>query len=305
MKHLFTLALVVIANALFAQIETDGIDSTVVDTTYSYGPPPPERLHRFFLAADVGRGVSYHSILGEHYQELEDCRNEHENNIYVPTASLNLGYHLKRWWDVSVGLQYFQTGFDFSEQKSLSDTLPYEFSIGCDVYQAVHPSMGFVWAAFYDPRFVSGISGYHPTSATLKIRERYHYVGIPVKTELNIFVRHTIGRGLARLFVNAGVTPNYMVKQLYDMSFSNETWSYTVQDSVGIPAPFVRRWNLSSSFGGGITLMVRDHFEFRLEGNVQHQLIYFFNWRLGGNFDYQEKHSVNSTKISVRYYFRN
>jgi hypothetical protein len=297
MKHLFTFLLVLTSTLLWAQDDSLADDSTDYKTRAEYA----YRVHHFFLDIDAGFGTAHHTIFGNHYQELADCRHEHEKDIYIPTARVSLGYKLRHWWSVSIGLQYFETGFDFSEEKQLSDTLPSEFSIGCDVYQAVDPYRGFIRYAFFDPRFVSGIQGYHPSQATLNIRERYKYIGLPIQTELSTEL-HINSRGRTILFVNGGVTPNYMLKQEYDMSFSNESWNYVVQDSVGVPAPFVRRWNMMSSFGVGFTVIIRERYELKFEASNQYQLFYFFNWRLWGNYDYQEKHNISTLKVSFRYY---
>lgn len=297
MKHLFTFLLLLSGSMLFAQDDSLTDDSTDYETraTAAY------RLHHFFLDIDAGYGTAHHKIFGNHFQELADCRSMHEKNIRIPTARVSLGYKLQHWWSVSIGLQYFETGFDFSEEKQLSDTLPAEFSIGCDVYQAVNPQFGFIQYAFFDPRFASVIQGYHPSRATLNIRERYKYIGLPIQTELSttLFINT---RGRTTLFVNGGVTPNYMLKQEYDMSYSNDSWNYIVQDSVGVPAPFVRRWNMMSNFGVGFTVVIRERYELKFEASRQYQLLYFFNWRLWGNFDYQEKHDIGTLKLSFRYY---
>lgn len=300
MKHQFTLFLVLSVNLLCAQEDSLADDSTDYETRAQYA----YRFHHFFLDIDAGYGTAHHTIFGNHFQELVDCRKMHEKDIHIPTARISLGYKLKHWWSVSMGLQYFETGFDFSEEKQLSDTLPSEFSIGCDVYQAVDPYRGFIRYAFYDPRFASFIQGYHPTQATLDIRERYKYIGLPIQTEVSTTLLIN-WRGRSTLFVNAGVTPNYMLKQEYDMTFSNGSWSYVVQDSVGVPAPFVRRWNMMSNFGVGFTVIIRERYELKFEASRQYQMLYFFNWRLSGNFDYQEKHDIGTLKVAFRYYLGN
>lgn len=300
MKHLFTLLFILTANLLLSQVDSTAVgspDSLEIDLT----PPAPQRAKHLFLEFELGYGKSHYEIIGNKYPELVSCRGEHEKKIKVPTAELKVGYQIKNWWSVSAGFQYFQTGFDFSEEKMLSDTLPMEFVIGCEVYEVVDPQYGYVFAGFFDPRFASGIIGYHPAEATLSIKPRYHYLGFPVKTELSALLAVTRGHGWARLFVNGGVTPNYMVKQGYHQSYENESWSYVLEDSVGIPAPYLRRWNMSASVGVGLAFMIRKQCEVRIEMNRQDQLFCLFNWT---HEYYQERHGISTLNISWRYYFR-
>jgi hypothetical protein len=291
MKHLFTLLLIFCGIAVFAQEDTLQYDS--IPTSHS--------RRDFFLNAGFGYGVAHRGISTNGYSELVTCREACETPLNVPSAELNVGYHITNWWNVSVGLQYFQTGLRFSEEKTLSDTLPNEFSIGCDVYEAVNPRIGFVQYAFFDPRFVGVIQGYHPSSATLEVNLRYHYIGLPVKTSFTAVIRTSHFRDFG-LFVSGSITPNYMIRQLYDVRFKNHDWEFVQQDSTGIPAQFIRRWNLSTSVSVGVTLLRTKNCEVSLEVNRQDQLLNLFNWRLFSQFDYEEKHRIGRAVLSVTYF---
>lgn len=298
MKHWFTLIFLLVGMSILAQ--EDSPESDTAD--YELSPPIPKRAKRLFITASYGYGTSYHSVSSEKYAELVSCRGEHEKNLEVPSAELNVGYHIKHWWNVSVGLEYFETGFNFSEEKSLSDTMSHEFSNGCDVYNSVHPYAGYVWYGFHDPRFVGYIQGYHPTSATQKINVHYYYLGIPVKTELS-FTLSTAHLGYLRPYVVGGLTPNYMIRQQYDASFENGTWKYVQQDSIGIPYQFLRRGNVSTVAGFGLKFFVKNKFDVSAEYNRQDQLLDIFNWRFYDKQDYEEKHRVYRVKFAVTYYF--
>lgn len=300
MKHLFTLLLIFSVNVLTSQEDTLNEDSI----RYAMHPRAPQREHHFFVSTALRYGESYHALTSEKYPELVSCLGEHTRNAYFPSAELMLGYHIRNWWDVSIGVQYFETGYDYAATKQLSDTLPAEFAIGCDVYHAVDPKYGFIQANFYDPRFFSLIQEYHPAEAVQKVKLRYYYLGFPIKTELTALLAITTRRGWARVFINGGVTPNYMIKQRYDVSFQKDSWNYVYQDSIGSPAPFIRRWNLSTSVGAGITFVIRENYEVRIEFSRQDQLFDLFNWRLNAKQDYEEKHRVYGGGLSFRYFLR-
>jgi hypothetical protein len=303
MKHLFTLMLLLAGSALIAQIDSTETEPSE-DDSLSFGllPISPQRAKHFFLDVELGYLRSYHEVRGNKYRELWECRGGHETRIFAPTAELRAGYQIKNWWSVSAGVQYFQTGFDFTETKTLQDSVDVDIVIGCDSYGADNSSFGFMYTGFYDPRFLSYVKGPHPDQATMNIRLRYFYIGLPVKTEFSAFIRTTRMQQF-KLFVTGVVSPNYIVKQRYDVSFQSDGWNFVERDSVGVPAPYIRRWNLGGGYGLGFSLLVRKQFEMRLEFNRQEQLLYLFNWRLFQKDDYQERHAISSAKFSLRYYF--
>lgn len=294
MKHLFTLILLMIGVAVTAQEDSLEYDSVPEPVSY-------HRDRRFFLNAEFGYGTAYRSVSGPHYSPMIECRNEHETGIGALSAGIHAGYHIFDWWSVRAGLQYFETGFQFSEEKTFRDTMSSEFSLGCDVYNAVDPRVGFVGYAFYDPRLLAVIEGNRPRQATMNVNVKYYYVGLPVSTELTAVVRTAHFRDF-RLFVRGGITPNYMFRQQYDVSFSNGDWQYTYQDSTGVPANFLRRWNLSTSVSFGVSLLRRENFEINFELNRQNHLLNVFNWQLFAPYDYEEKHHVTRGVLSVTYF---
>lgn len=294
MKHLFTLILLMIGVAVTAQEDSLEYDSVPEPVSY-------HRDRRFFLNAEFGYGTAYRSISSTQYLALIKCRNGHENGAQVFSAGMYGGYSIYGWWRVRAGIQYFETGFQFSEEKTFRDTAHSEFTVGCDVYNAVDPRIGFIWYAFYDPRFLARIEGAHPEKAEMNVNVRYYYVAFPLSTEFTAAIRTTHFRDF-RLFVSGGITPNYMIRQRYDIRFKNEDWEFIAQDSIGVPANFIRRWNLSTSISVGISLLQRDNFEINLELNRQDQLLDLFGWQLYAKYDYKEKHHVTRGVLSVTYF---
>lgn len=297
MKHLFTLLLILSGSFLFAQADSTEIDTTISDNQNTEF----EKAKRVFVEVGYGYGMCHYKVIGDTYPALIACRSEHETPINVPMSDLRVGYQIKEWWSLGAGIQYFQTGFDFSEEKTLSDTLPMEFVIGCEVYNVVDPEFGYVYNGFFDPRFASGILGYHPDEATLNNKPRYHYLGLPIKTELSGYLNFLRFRSLG-VFINAGLTPNYMIKQNYYQSYENASWTYVLQDSTGVPSSYIRRWNMSAEFGLGVKFISVKRFEARVEYHNQYQLFYLFDQKRYTKEDYQERHSISMVNISLRYY---
>lgn len=300
MKHLFTLLLILSGNFLFAQTDSAEIDTAMSDNQRVEFA----KAKHLFIQIGYGYGRCHYNVIGNRYPELVACRSEHETPINVPMSDLRVGYQIKEWWSLSVGIQYFQTGFDFSEEKALSDTLPMEFVIGCEVYDVVDPEHGYVYNGFYDPRYASGILGYHPDDATLRIKPRYHYLGLPIQTEFSGYLYLARLRGLG-VFANAGLTPNYMIKQGYYQSYENASWKYVMEDSIGLPSSFIRRWNMSAEFGLGVKFISAKRFEARAEFHNQFQLFCLFDPKRYSKEVYQERHSISMVNISLRFYLGN
>lgn len=298
MKHLFTSILILLSQWLISQNDTTYSDTVPTQSPKDYYYAKESSC---FLKGSVAFGNAYRGIMGSKYEELIDCRNEHESSINVPEGGVDFGYRFTNWLSIGAGLHFLETGFDFREDRSLSDTLPMEFVVGCDVYNVVNASAGYVGAGFFDPRLNTAIVGLHPSSATLDIQVRYYYLNLPIQAELTGSILYGRSSGRLQVFVNGGLAPNYMVKQKFSHSFSNGNWNVSVDDSIGTPIFCMQRWNIGALFGGGFSVHVNEKILVRAEFNTQFQLRNIFNEKLSAHTNYIEKHNVYRLGLGVCY----
>ncbi|HTF05362.1 MAG TPA: outer membrane beta-barrel protein [Bacteroidia bacterium] len=255
--------------------------------------------HRLSVGLNLSVGYSFRKIESRKYSELIHCREEHETGILTPNAGLSVAYRLNKNFQLVSGISYFQTGFDFSEDVQLSDTLENEFLIGCEVYNVVDPKIGYVQNNFYDPRFAYYISGYHPSQGTLNIKVRYHYLDVP------LMVRFNMGQKRFRAYVAAGASANFMVSYDETIKVKNEgtTFSSYRDEDKGLFFVF-NRWNFSALGCAGVSYRVNQSFSIGAEFSGRYQLRNIFTKESQGNADWYVEHHYSATAgVSVWYYW--
>ena len=254
--------------------------------------------HRLSLGLNVSPGYSFRKIESRKYSELIHCREEHETAIYTLNGGLSVGYRLNKYFELVSGISYFQTGFDFSEDVQLSDTLENEFLIGCNVYDAVHPWMGYIKYGFHDPRYRYYISGYHPSQGTLNIKVRYHYLDVP------LMVRFNMGQKRFRAYITVGASGNFMVSYDETITVENEGnifSSYKSEDKYLYSIS--NRWNFSALAGAGMSYRVNQSFSIGAEFSARYQLRNLFTkeWVRYPSW-YVEHHYSATAGVSVWYH---
>jgi len=300
MKQVLLLILVCFGFTLSAQ-DTIPADTSQEETKHKHKDHAhySNEEHRLSLGLNVSPGYSFRKIESRKYSELIHCREEHETAIYTLNGGLSVGYRLNKYFELVSGISYFQTGFDFSEDVQLSDTLENEFLIGCEVYYVVDPEIGFVGAGFFDRRFVYYISGYHPAQGTLNIKIRYHYLDVPV------ILRFGVGQKRLRGYLTTGISANFMIRNDLSITVDNNgnTFSSYQADGKNLYFLFSSRWNFSALAGAGVSYRLSELFSIGAEFSARYQLRDLFSkeWRPHPNV-YQERHYSATAGVSVWYH---
>jgi hypothetical protein len=299
MKFILTLTISILLTSLHAQTDSLRKDSLLKKFNQS----------RLSFGPDISLGYCFRKIESKLYPEMVACRNEHEQAAYLPHAGIAFHYRITNWFQLVSGIRYLQTGFNFKEERQLSDTLETELGSACDVYHVVDPAWGYLVSGFLDPRYGFLIKGEHPDTATLKFQVRYHYIDVPLKARFSLekkLIFHKAKRPVVSsisLFVYAGISINYLFRQNISYQFENNGTEFASNTYSGKPFDNIEKINYSLLTGGGIRYRATQKVAFEVHADAQWQQINIFQPDKYYRKYYIEKHYRYDAGLSVFYYF--
>lgn len=289
MRNYFLLCTLFIALTISAQ-KNDSVDSDTIIPGHSF----QLGKHKWTLGFEFEGTITYRRLKDSKHKELVDCRNEHDK----PTTGIQCGLMVRREISKNLelvsGISFFQTGFEFSEGKKLSDTLDMEFMIGCEIGFIVDPQYGYVGSGFWDPRYSYIVYGLHPDTATLNIKLEHNYIEVPLLLKGNFGKRRTRG-----CFAMGGGV-NYMVGMKQSVTLTNDEGYSNHYVTTEMP-DYYRRWNYSVLTAIGIESKVRENLSagFHLSGRYQLRSIFGHEYYA----DYKENHFNFSVGAGIYYHF--
>jgi hypothetical protein len=267
------------------------IDSTHTDTL----DPSLSFRHderKWTLGFDFEGALAYRRVSSPTYKELAECRSHHDKPITTINVGLTARYELNRTLELVSGITWFQTGFSFSEDKQLRDSLSPEFLVGCDVYAALDPGHGFVREGFFDPRYVYIVTGPHPKKATLEMKVTYDFLEVPLMLKVNI------GHNRTRAFISGGAAIDYLYAMSHTIVLTDHV-NYSGRYGTNDIADYYRRWNCSALLSAGVESKLHKNLSvgFHLNGRYQVRSIFgdefyrnykehHFSIAVGGGFYY-------------------
>jgi len=296
MKFILLFPIFFLLSPLHAQTDSLSNDSLQEQTDFTHP--------RFSYGPDISIGYCFRKIESPLYPEIIACRNEHEQAVYLPQAGLAFHYRITNWFQLVSGIRYLQTGFNFEEERQLSDTLETELGAACDVYKVVNPARGWLYSGFTDPRYGFLIKGNHPDTATLKFQVRYHYIDVPLKARFSLAKKLSVHK-VVSFFVYAGISINYLFRQNISYQLENNGNEFASNTYRGKPFDNIAKMNYSFLTGSGIRYRAsqKTAFEFHLDG--QWQQINLFQPDKYYRTSYIEKHYRYDAGLSLFYYFVN
>lgn len=295
MKFSIPILFLISLSSLQAQNDSLQLDSTDRKTTIHDSWNEESLKERYSMGFDFTYGYSYRTIKSEKYPELINCRNEHEQAVYLPKAGINFHYRINKWIQFNTGINYLKTGFDHKEIAKLNDTLSTEFTIACNEYDAVSPSHGFIYYGFFDPRFLYIFQNLHPSQCDRLIELRYDYLEVPITIRLSYQRRNF------NFNFYGGTSIDYLLKEsIHNVFTSNGTVVAEESNTIPLKAYSIRtKINFSWLAGAGFRYSVNKKLSIELHGGVQKQLFNIFEDEFG--LDYQEYQYRYEVGIGVYY----
>lgn len=287
MRTFILLSLLLYGFALRAQ-ETDTL---ATDDSSRVHRNNQRKDRRFSTGLEAGGGMSYRRVNAERYPELVNCRSHHEQPVASANLALRFRYALSNHFELVSGVSCYQTGFNFTEEKQLSDTLDQEFVLGCEIGFIKDPRAGLVGAGFYDPRYLYMISGLHPDHGTMHVELRYNYLELP------LLLKAQIGKKRTRGFIAAGGDVNYLAGVTQRMYFTNEITTFGTFETYRVHSMY-RRWNFGVQAAMGVEQMITESLSVGLQASGKYQLRSIIRYD-----DYRENHFAGWVSAGLYYHF--
>lgn len=254
---------------------------------------PKWEERNFSVGAECGMGIALYRLNTTH-TALAECRKHHDEPMLSGLFALKVRYRLNDRLELMSGLSYYETGFSFSEEKQLSDTLGQEFVLGCEIGNIVDPKNGYTGIGFFDSRYATIIYGLHPGHGTMHVKLKYNYIDVP------LLLKVQLGKKQTRCYVAGGAGVNYLVGVTERIFFSTESEEFGQWVLTDVPAMY-RRWNFSAQAAFGVEQLMSDRLSSGFQVSGKYHLQSIFGSSAGFQDSYKENHFAFWIEAGVYY----